>query len=336
MNTFGRFFRLTTFGESHGPAMGGVLDGCPAGVRLDMELLESMLSRRRPGTAPGVSARREPDSPEFLSGLDPHGVTWGTPIGFLVRNRDARPQDYDSVSRLYRPNHADFTWESRFGRRDPRGGGRASARETVSWVVAGAVAASWLRDWGISAKAELVEIGGERATPQAIGRLTAKARREGDSIGGVVECRISGLEPGLGNPVFGKLDAALAGAMMGINAVKGVEIGDGFAAARSTGRGQADLFETAPDGAGIRTLSNHSGGVQGGISNGSDILLRVAFKPTPSIASPLPTVGPDGANGVLEVHGRHDPCVAIRGAVVVESMALLVVADFMAGRGCGI
>lgn len=357
MNTFGENLRLTTFGESHGPAMGGVLDGVPPGLKLDIGLVHSWLERRRPGTTPLVSSRREDDEPEFLSGLSPEGVTLGSPIAFIIRNKDIRSADYEALREVYRPNHADYTYEARYGLRDWRGGGRASARETVCRVVAGAMAASLLELQGISIRAGVIAVGeasplpfvetmarGEcfvfpKELPEEMRLEVERARVDGDSVGGVVGCVVEGLPAGIGNPVFGKLQSRIAAAMMSINAVKGFDYGDGFAAASARGTAQADIFVLNPDMKcrgrmqvpPLATITNHSGGIQGGITNGMSVFFRVAFKPTPSIASELPTVDKNGHAVSLRVQGRHDPCVALRGAVVVEAMAALTVADVFLG-----
>lgn len=326
MNSFGRNFRLTTFGESHGEAMGGIIDGCPSGISIDMTLLDSMLARRRPGTSRHVTPRQESDRPRFLSGISPEGTTLGTPIGFIVENKDRRSGDYDKLINLYRPNHADYTYQCRYGIRDHRGGGRASARETVSWVVGGAIAASWLQTHGIKVRATLAEIGGVAATPEEIERKISVALKEGDSIGGIVECVATGVPAGIGSPVFDKLDATIAAALMGINGVKGVECGAGFRSASMTGSQCADIFYKTPTGE-IATHTNNSGGIQGGISNGMPILFRVAFKPTPTIRKELPTIAIDGTPTTLSAGGRHDPCIAIRGTVVAEAVMAMAIAD---------
>ncbi len=325
MNTFGNKFRLTTFGESHGPAMGGVIDGCPPGMRLDLEGVQRELDRRRPGNKPHTSARRESDRVEWLSGLSPEGVTLGTPIGFMVRNEDMRSRDYDALRDVFRPNHADHTYMARYGIRDHRGGGRASARETLCRVVGGAVARQWLASRGISVAASLAFIG---PCPTPDGVLTPEAEallREveaaGDSIGGVVRGSIKGMPAGIGNPVADKLHARLGAAMLSINAAMGFEYGAGFGAASMRGSEMADEMQ------GGRYLSNNCGGINGGISNGEEIYFRVAFKPTPTIARPLRTMTDEGADTVLSARGRHDPCVAIRAVPVVEAMALLTLAD---------
>lgn len=325
MNTFGRNIRLTTFGESHGKAMGGILDGVPGGVRLDMEAILRATGRRRPGQSPLVSARNEPDIPEILSGVTDDMVTLGTPIGFIVRNTDHHSSDYAEFAHMYRPNHADYTYDMRYGLHEPRGGGRASARETVNWVIAGAIASQLPCMKGIDIQARIAAIGGVEGTPKQLAEVVEDAMKSGDSVGGVVECTINGMPAGKGNPVFGKLHARLAEAMMTINAAKGFEYGDGFAAASSRGSEQADIF-TVSEGK-ITTLTNHSGGIQGGISNGMPIRFRVAFKPTPTLLRDIPTVDNEGTPCTLKGKGRHDPCVAIRAVPVVEAMATLVVCD---------
>lgn len=332
MNTFGSLFRLTSFGESHGPAMGGVIDGCPPGLKLDFDLIGEMLDRRRPGSSLSVSSRKEADRPEFLSGISSDGLALGSPIAFIIRNTDARPADYDEMARAFRPNHADYTYLCRYGIRDPRGGGRSSARDTVSWVVAGAVALSYLHTLGIDVKASLLSVGGFTGSYDDMMARVEDARRNGDSVGGVVECVATGVPPGIGNPNSDKLHAAIAMALMSINGVKGVEYGDGFAAAASTGSEQADIFMPGDDGSPL-CASNHSGGIQGGISNGMPIIFRVAFKPTPTIPRTLPTVDEAGLPTEIRGKGRHDPCIAVRGSVVVEAMMALAIADsYLASR----
>lgn len=350
MNTFGTHIRLTTFGESHGPAMGGVIDGLPSRFRIDFDAIATAMARRRPGSGPLASGRRESDIPEFLSGLTPDGVTLGTPVAFIVRNTDARSRDYDAMRDVYRPGHADFTYDCRYGLRDHRGGGRASARETVSRVVAGAIAMQLLESVGIRIDTLLASAGeaslsgivdawerNEDFTPdpvemERIHEAIAAARRDGDSIGGTVCCRISGIPAGIGDPVYGKLSARLSDAMIGINAAKGFEYGSGFAAACRRGSENNDLFTTDAEDR-IVTATNRAGGILGGISDGMPVWFRVAFKPTPSIRREQRTVDRQGRPTVISVEGRHDPCVALRGAAVVEAMAALTVADMMAARG---
>lgn len=327
MNTFGRNLRLTTFGESHGKAMGGILDGMPGGLKIDMDVILRETARRRPGQSHLVTARNEKDIPELLSGLTDDMVTLGTPIGFIVRNTDQRSGDYGEMAELYRPNHADFTYDMRYGLHEARGGGRASARETLNWVIGGAIARQLPCMEDISVNAKVVSIGGVSGTPEELSRIVEEAMKRGDSVGGVVECVIDGVPAGIGNPVFGKLHARLAQAMMSINAAKGFEYGDGFAAATAYGTEQADIF-TSEDGH-IHTLTNHSGGIQGGISNGMPIKFSVAFKPTPTLLRDIETVDKEGTQRILRGKGRHDPCVALRAVPVVEAMAVLVLADEM-------
>lgn len=331
MNTFGKNLRLTTFGESHGKAMGGILDGVPGGIQLDLNAIRKETARRRPGQNALVTARNEMDEPEFLSGLTDGCVTLGTPIGYIVRNRDQRSDDYKEMSALYRPNHADFTYDKRYGLHEARGGGRASARETLNWVVGGAIARQIPCMRNVKISSSIVEIGGKKGSREELDAVVAEAIKRGDSVGGIVECTIEGVPAGIGNPVFGKLHARLAEAMMSINAVKGFEYGDGFAAASMYGTEHADIF-TCEDGK-ILTESNHSGGIQGGISNGMPICFRVAFKPTPTLLQDIRTVDPAGNEAILKGRGRHDACVALRGMVVVEAMAALTICDEMLGAG---
>ena len=327
MNTFGRNLRLTTFGESHGKAMGGILDGMPGGVKIDMGVILRETARRRPGQSHRVTARNEKDIPELLSGLTDDMVTLGTPIGFIVRNTDQRSGDYGEMAELYRPNHADFTYDMRYGLHEARGGGRASARETLNWVIGGAIARQLPALTGISINAKVISIGGVSGTRDELAAVVEEAMKRGDSVGGVVECTIEGLPAGIGNPVFGKLHARLAQAMMSINAAKGFEYGDGFAAASAYGTEQADIF-ISEEGH-IHTKTNHSGGIQGGISNGMPITFKVAFKPTPTLLRDIETVDKEGNAKTLKGKGRHDPCVALRAVPVVEAMAALVIADEM-------
>lgn len=325
MNTFGETLRLTTFGESHGPAIGGVLDGMPPGVSIDYPLLRTMMAERRPGSSRYTSQRREEDLPELLSGISEDGLTLGTPIGFIIRNRDARSSDYGRLRDVYRPNHADYTYQAKYGLRDHRGGGRASARETAVRVAAAALVRPLLDARGITVAAKLTAIG-EETDPQRFEQILGDVTSRGDSIGGVVECYIKGMPTGLGEPLFGKLQARLGGAMMSIPGVKGFEYGDGFAAALRLGSEQIDRFTTDADGR-IVTVSNHSGGIQGGISNGMEINMRIAFKPTPTISLPVETVDSSGRPVTITVEGRHDPCIAVRGVAVVKAMVILTIAD---------
>ena len=329
-NTIGTLLRFTGFGESHGPAVGGVLDGMPAGIAIDFDAVQAMMARRRPGTSPLVSARNEADEVRFLSGIF-EGKTLGTPIAFLIENRDARSADYESLRHTYRPNHADYTYDAKYGIRDYRGGGRASARETAGRVAAGALAMQFLATRGISIRAEIEAIGRAR-TPDAFDEEIRRARAEGDSVGGVVRCTVSGCPAGLGEPVFGKLQAMLAAAMMSINAAKGFDYGCGFDGACRRGSELLDTPYTDSEGR-VRMASNHSGGIQGGISNGEDIYFRVAFKPVATLMREVDTIDDTGRPVKLEVHGRHDVCVVPRALVVVEAMAALTIADALLMNG---
>ena len=324
MNTIGKILTLTTFGESHGPAMGGVLDGMPAGVAVDLDALQRFVDRRRPGQAVGSSARDEKDRVEVLSGIY-QGKTLGTPIGFLVRNVDAHSADYDEIARCYRPNHADFTWDMKYGIRDPRGGGRASARETVARVVAGGIAMQALASIGVTVVARVAQVG-EVTDEEKMEAVVNDALRQGDTLGGIIECTVKGVPAGLGEPLFGKLHTQLAAAMMSIPSVHGFEYGDGFEMAAKRGSEVMDSFEKRPDGT-IGTATNHSGGIQGGISNGEDITMRIAFKPVPTLMRDVPTVDRDGTPVTLHPRGRHDACVLPRALPIVESMAALVILD---------
>jgi chorismate synthase len=315
MNTIGHHFRLTTFGESHGVAIGGVIDGCPSQLQLDFGFIDSELQRRKTAQSSTASQRKEPDRLEWLSGLL-EGVTLGTPIAFMVRNEDGRSADYEALKDVYRPSHADFTYEQKYGIRDWRGGGRASARTTLPIVVAGAIAKQILKEKGIKVVAEVVAMGDAQ-----------EARREGDTVGGIAECRISGAPAGLGEPMFGKFSAELAHAMFSLPAVKGFEVGDGFALAQMKGSEANDPFINKEGR--ITTSSNHSGGIQGGISNGNDIVFRVAFKPIPSIAKPQQTVNKAGETCEIAIEGRHDACALPRALVLVEALAAIVTVDMM-------
>ncbi|HEY4241525.1 MAG TPA: chorismate synthase [Kofleriaceae bacterium] len=347
-STLGVLFRATTFGESHGPAIGVVVDGCPPRLPLDEATIQIELDRRRPGQSSLVSQRREADRVEILSGvLD--GQTLGTPIAMLIRNEDARGKDYDAMATAYRPSHADYTYDAKYGIRAVAGGGRASARETAARVAAGAVARLVLARAGVEILAWVDEVAGIAASvdgssvtrdeieatpircpdpviaPVLIERVEA-ARKAADSVGGVVRAIARGVPAGWGEPVFDKLDADIAKAMMSIPAVKGVEIGSGFAGTLLPGSEHNDLFYRRDDGA-IGTRTNRSGGIQGGISNGEPVTVRVAFKPTATIFKPQETVDRDGNATILQPRGRHDPCVLPRAAPIVESMLALVLAD---------
>lgn len=320
MNTFGKNIRLTTFGESHGPAMGGVLDGMPPLVRIDFSEITRHLQRRKPGVQPGTSSRKEADIPEFLSGISPEGLTLGTPIGFIVRNNDSKPEDYDNYSGKFRPNHADYTYYAKYGIHDFRGGGRSSGRETLSWVIAGSIVRQFLNQKGITIEGAYI------ATHDAL-----KVASEGDSTGGIVKCHIEGLEAGIGSPVFEKLQSRLAAAMMSINGAKAFEYGDGTKAASKKGSECLDLFYIDDNGV-VKCRSNHSGGIQGGITNGMPVEFNVYFKPTPTIMREIETIDTEGNNCTILPRGRHDACIAIRAVPVVESMAALVIGDFLLKR----
>jgi len=323
-NTFGILLKLTTFGESHGAAIGGVLDGMPARMSVDVAEVQRFVNRRRTAWNIFDSSRVESDRVEILSGLL-DGKTLGTPIGFIVRNTDARPSDYDALANAYRPSHADFTYQMKYGIRDHRGGGRASARETVARVVAGGIAIQALRQAGVTIEAQVESIGGEKE-PAAIEKILAEASRQGDTLGGIVSCVAHGVPAGLGEPVYGKLSARLADAMLSIPAAHGFDYGDGFNLANMRGSEALDLFVKRADGR-IGTSTNHSGGIQGGISNGEDITFRVAFKPVATLMREVPTVDGQGNPITLQPQGRHDVCVVRRAVPVVEAMAALVLLD---------
>jgi chorismate synthase len=392
-NSFGQVFRLTTFGESHGAAIGGVIDGCPAGLELDLAAIQAELDRRRPGSTPLGTARTEGDVVEFLSGLlavppafstpgipersrrarsrtsveeGLNATTLGTPIGFIIRNKDAQSSDYDQLKDVYRPGHADMTWQEKYGIRDHRGGGRSSARETACRVVGGAIARQLLAKQGVKVQGYVSQVGEvalelapeqlkfdglwgdpvrcpDPDTSTRMAALIEQVRAEGDSIGGVVSCIVTDMPVGLGEPVFDKLDADLAKAMLSINATKGFQIGSGFRAATMRGSENNDAFVLGwrqehhtglPEGArvdkpAIRTTTNHGGGTLGGMSNGEDLLFDVAFKPPATIAKPQQTVNTAGEVVTLEAKGRHDPCVVPRAVPIVEAMACLVLADHL-------
>ncbi|MBS5407093.1 chorismate synthase [Enterocloster sp.] len=356
-SALGTILRVTTWGESHGKGIGVVVDGCPAGLPLEEGDIQSYLNRRKPGQSKFTTARQEGDQVEILSGVF-GGRTTGTPIALEVRNTDQRSHDYSNIMDIYRPGHADYTFDQKYGFRDYRGGGRSSGRETIARVAAGAIACKLLESLGITVRAYTREVGGiciaqERFDldemwnnrlymPDARAAVQAEARLEElmagkDSCGGVVECIIRGMPAGAGEPVFEKLDANLAKAMLSIGAVKGFEIGDGFAASRARGSENNDGFgisHKAADGSPhlsgrIEKQTNHSGGTLGGISDGSDIVMRAAFKPTPSIAQPQHTVNQNGEETVVEIKGRHDPIIVPRAVVVVEAMAALTAADML-------
>jgi chorismate synthase len=347
-NSFGHIFRLTSFGESHGPAIGGVIDGMPAGITVDMDFIQNELNRRRPGQSQLTTARKEADELEVLSGVF-EGKTTGQPIGFIVRNQNQHSDDYENLRNVFRPSHADFTYWQKYGIRDHRGGGRSSARETISRVVAGAFAKLVLRELGITIQAYTQQVGDialtgtyndydldqtesnnvrcpDSATAQQMADLISKVKAEGDTIGGVIACVVKGCPIGLGEPVFGKLQAELAHAMLSINAAKGFEYGMGFAGVTQRGSEQNDIFMPDEDG-GITTRTNRSGGIQGGISNGQDIYFRVAFKPVATLLREQETVNIEGEPTLLHARGRHDACVLPRAVPIVEAMAAITLID---------
>jgi chorismate synthase len=345
LNTFGHLLRFTTWGESHGPAIGAVLDGCPPGIDLAETDIQPFLDKRRPGQSKFTTQRQEPDEVRILSGVY-QGRTTGTPISLMIENVDQRSKDYSDVAAKYRPGHADYAYDAKYGHRDPRGGGRSSARETASRVAAGAVARRIIPGVGITAY--LVEIGGiaidrsrfdtaeiernpfwcpDAETAAVWAETLDAARKSGSSLGAIVECVATGVPAGWGSPLYHKLDAQLANAAMSINAVKAVEIGDGFAAARLRGEENADRMRPGHDGP--EFLSNHAGGIAGGIATGQPIVVRMALKPTSSILTPVETITADGQATEIVTKGRHDPCVGIRAAPVLEAMVALVLADAM-------
>lgn len=350
-NTFGKLFTLTTFGESHGEAMGGIIDGCPAGLQVDLDFIQSELDRRRPGQSHIVTQRKESDTVEFLSGIFENKTT-GSPIGFIIRNEDQKSKDYEHNKDVYRPSHADYTYDAKYGMRDHRGGGRSSARETVSRVVAGALAKLILKQHNISIAAYTSQVGEiqllkdyhgldlsktesnivrcpDELIAETMIRKIEQVRKAGDTIGGVISCVIKGMPAGLGEPVFDKLHADLGKAMLGINAVKGFEYGSGFEGVKMNGSNHNDLPVPSEEKGSIAFKTNHSGGIQGGISNGEDIYFRVAFKPVATIMQKQPTVNSKGEEAEIMGKGRHDPCVLPRAVPIVEAMAALVLADHL-------
>ena len=347
-NTFGNLFRLTTFGESHGAAVGGVVDGFPAGIEIDTAFVQEELNRRRPGQSKITTARKEADEVEFLSGIF-EGRSTGCPIGFIVRNTNQHSSDYENLRNVFRPSHADYTYTTKYGIRDHRGGGRSSARETISRCVGGALAKLALRQLGITVTAYTSQVGGIKLDfpyphydltiaeqnavrcpdPEKAGemrRLIETVKKEGDTVGGTITCVIKGCPAGLGEPVFDKLNARLGYAMLGINAAKGFEIGMGFNGCTKRGSEMNDIFYNGNGK--IRTRTNNSGGVQGGLSNGEDIYFRVAFKPVATLLKDIETVDKNGNPAILHAKGRHDPCVLPRAVPVVEAMAAITIMDF--------
>jgi chorismate synthase len=348
-NSFGKIFKLTTFGESHGIGIGGILDGCPAGLEIDLAAIQIELDKRKPGQSKISTPRTEADLVEFHSGIF-EGKTTGTPIGFFIKNKDQKSKDYSELRKSYRPSHADYTYESKYGFRDYRGGGRSSARETACRVVAGAIAKQILKIKGITVAGYTKQIGKIELfdsvtlseikqdcenlvrcpNAEVASKMEAEiidAKLKGDSLGGMVHCEIHGVPPGLGEPIFEKYNARLALAMFGINAVKGFEVGSGFEGCSEMGSQQNDPFKLK-DGV-VATTSNNSGGIQGGISNGAAITFNVAFKPVATVSKPQSTVSILGEEVMLEASGRHDPCVVPRAIPIVESMAALVTLDLL-------
>ena len=343
-NSFGKVFKLTTYGESHGVAIGGIIDGCPAGISINFETIQNEMNRRKPGQSEIVTQRKEPDSVEFLSGIF-EGKTTGTPIGFTIYNTNQKSKDYSHIKDVYRPSHADYTYEKKYGNRDYRGGGRSSARETASRVVAGAIAKQFLKDIKINAYTSSVgdiylkkpyqdldftkiEDNAVRCPDEVTANLMIdkikEIRKEGDTIGGTITCVIQNVPIGLGEPVFDKLHAELGKAMLSINAVKGFEYGSGFCGVQMKGSEHNDLFNE--DGS---TKTNLSGGIQGGISNGMDIYFRVAFKPVATVIQKQDALNSEGEIVEMQGKGRHDPCVVPRAVPIVEAMAALVIADYV-------
>ena len=347
-NSLGNLFRITTFGESHGPSMGVIIDGCPAGIEIDEKFIQSELNRRRPGQSKITSGRKEKDEFEILSGIF-EGKTTGVPIAIMIKNKDIRSKDYSHIADKFRPSHADFTYYKKFGARDYRGGGRSSARETVNWVASGAIAKLILNNIGIKINAYVSEVGEIKCplpyhqldlnqTENNIVRcpdieiankmiaLIEKTKKQGDTVGGVITAVVTGTPVGIGEPVFHKLHAELGKAMLSINAVKGFEYGSGFEGSKMKGSEHNDAFYNADNQ--IKTRTNYSGGIQGGISNGEDIYFRVAFKPVATIMKDQESVNVDGEKVIVKGRGRHDPCVVPRAVPIVEALAALVIVDF--------
>lgn len=344
-NTYGNIFKLTSFGESHGEAVGGVVDGMPAGIDIDLDFIQAELDRRRPGQSAITSSRKEADKVELLSGVF-EGKSTGCPIGFVVRNTNQHSQDYENMRNVFRPSHADYTYTTKYGERDHRGGGRSSARITISRCVAGALAKLALRQIGVSVTAYTSQVGDIVIDPDyrhhdfskietnavrcpdveaaaKMEKLIAEVKGQGDTVGGIITCVVKGCPVGLGEPEFGKLHAALGSAMLGINAVKGFEYGAGFACVNRRGSELNDVFTE-----GFSTTTNNSGGIQGGISNGEDIYFRVAFKPVATLLMEQQTVDKDGNPTTLTARGRHDPCVLPRAVPIVEAMAAMTILDY--------
>ena len=348
MNTFGKIFRITTYGESHGAAVGGIIDGMPAGIAIDMDFVQAELSRRRPGQSKITTSRKEADEVEFLSGVF-EGKSTGCPIGFIVRNTNQHSQDYENMRCLYRPSHADYTYQTKYGIRDYRGGGRTSARITIGRCVAGALAKLALKQLGITVQAYTSQVGDiklehdykhydlsitetnavrcpDPEKARMMEEYISEIKAKGDTVGGIITCIVKGCPVGLGEPEFDKLHAVLGHAMLSINAVKGFEYGEGFNGVNQLGSQQNDIFTTDNDG-NIYTMTNHSGGIQGGLSNGEDIYFRVAFKPVATILMEQDTIDIEGNATTLKARGRHDPCVLPRAVPIVEAMAAMTILD---------
>lgn len=347
-NTLGKLFRITSFGESHGPAVGVVIDGLPSGIDIDTEVIRQQLRRRRPGQSIYTTPRNEADEFEILSGIY-NGLTLGSPVCIVIRNQDQRSSDYDELAQIYRPGHADYTYSAKYGNRDHRGGGRSSARVTAGWVAAGAIAEQVLKMYvGVEIVAWVDSVYGQQCpqlpsisrsivdasavrcpdpeTSSRIEKLIEDAKNEGNSLGGVINCSIRNCPAGLGEPVFGKLNARLAHSLMNLNAVKGIEFGEGFEASKMKGSHMNDSFYKDESGV-MKTKTNHSGGIQGGISNGQEIFYRLAFKPTSTISLQQETVNKQGENVIINSTGRHDPCVLPRAVPIVESLTAITLLD---------
>ena len=341
-NTFGNIFKVTTFGESHGPALGGVIDGCPPGITLDLKLIENEMQRRKPGQSSIVTQRKEEDTVTFYSGIF-EGKTTGTPIGFLIHNKDQKSKDYSHIKETYRPSHADYVYDKKYGHRDYRGGGRSSARETACRVVAGAIAKQILKNIGIHAfttsignvsldenyslnpkniEKSIVRCPDNIVSEKMIEEIK-KARKKGDTLGGIIKCIISNMPIGLGEPIFNKLHSELGRAMLSINAVKGFEYGSGFKGTKMKGSEHNDIIRKDET-----TKTNYSGGIQGGISNGMDIYFNIAFKPVATVMKDQKTINSDGKESIIKGKGRHDPCVVPRAIPIVEAMAAMVILDY--------
>lgn len=348
-NSFGDIFRLTTFGESHGEAIGGIIEGMPAGTTIDLEQIQKELNRRKPGQSKITTQRNEEDKLEVLSGIF-EGVTIGTPIGFIIKNKDVRSKDYAHIKEMYRPSHADFTYQEKYGRRDYRGGGRSSARETACRVVAGAIAKQFLLSKGISIHGYVSQIGEIKLNQsyqtldlslidlnivrcpdlhvaEKMIRYIEEIRKQGDSVGGMISCIVKGLPTGLGEPVFDKFHAVLGQAILSINAVKGFEYGSGFNSVSMKGSEHNDIYYQSEDGK-IKTKTNYSGGVQGGITNGEDVYFNVAFKPVATIMKDQSSINESGNEVIVKGKGRHDPCVVPRAVPIVEAMTAITIMDF--------